>query len=200
MFHESAIGQYLHKLPDAKLVEVYADPGISSSTLSKNELFLPVEEKYGALSLKTHKMMDFCVNNFEFQYLLKIDVTTIMTHFDGAEYEGRNPIDLDELLLFLKKLPCDEDYNGFSLHRHATRNGAESWAAKKGKLISYEKIFGDNNMPPFFSGKCYIVSHRFARFVSENGQEMAQEHEKYFLGAEDLMIGRMYAKFQKLMS
>ena len=144
--------------------------------------------------------MDFCVNHFEFQHLLKIDVTTIMRSFEGAEYEGRKPIDLGELLSFLKTAPYDNDYDGFILHRSATRNNAENWAAKKGEAISYQKVFGDNNMPPFFSGKCYIVSQRFARYVSEYGQEMAQEHEQYFLGAEDLMIGRMYQSFEKMVS
>jgi len=161
---------------------------------------LSTHERYGALSLKTHKMMDFCVNHFEFQHLLKIDVTTIMKTFEGAEYEGRKPIDLEELLSFLKTAPFDNDYDGFILHRSATRNNAENWAAKKGETISFEKVFGDSNMPPFFSGKCYIVSQRFARYVSEYGQEMAEEHEQYFLGAEDLMIGRMYQRFEKMVS
>jgi len=182
------------------IFEVYASPHIPCSTLHKKEIMLSTHERYGALSLKTHKMMDFCVNHFEFQHLLKIDVTTIMKTFEGAEYEGRKPIDLGELLSFLKTAPFDNDYDGFILHRSATRNNAENWAAKKGETISFEKVFGDSNMPPFFSGKCYIVSQRFARYVSEYGQEMAEEHEQYFLGAEDLMIGRMYQRFEKMVS
>lgn len=199
-FHNSIVGQYVQELPGAKIFEVYANPHIPCSALHKNELVLSTHERYGALSLKTHKMMDFCVNHFEFQHLLKIDVTTIMKSFEGAEYEGRKPIDLGELLSFLKTAPYDNDYDGFILHRGATRHNAENWAAKKGETISYQKVFGDSNLPPFFSGKCYIVSQRFARYVSEYGQEMAQEHEQYFLGAEDLMIGRMYQSFEKMVS
>ena len=199
-FHNSIVGQYLLELPAAKILEVYANPHIPCSTLHKDELVLSTAEKYGALSLKTHKMMDFCVSHFEFQHLLKIDVTTIMKSFEGAEYEGRKPIDLEELVSFLKAAPYNNDYDGFILHRSATRNNAENWAAKKGEAISYQKVFGDSKMPPFFSGKCYIVSQRFARYVSENGQEMATEHEQYFLGAEDLMVGRMFQRFEKMLS
>ena len=140
-------------------------------------------------------MLDYCVHHFDFQHLLKIDVTTIMTHFDMPEYEDRNPIDLNELVLFLKTALHKKDYDGFTLHPHASRNNAENWATKKGVTINYEKLFGDGHLPPFYSGKCYILSKRFARYVSQHGQEMAKEHEKYFLGAEDVMIGRSYERF-----
>ena len=200
VFHESVVGQYLRGLAGTRIIEVYANPAISSSTLCTDELVLRAEERYGALSVKTHEMMEFCVNHFDFQHLLKIDVTTIMTRFTGAEYKGRKPINLDRLVLFLKGTRFDKDYDGFHLHRHATRANAENWAAIKGEVISYEKVFGDKKMPPYFSGKCYIVSQRFARYISEYGQDMAREHEKYFLGSEDLLVGRMYEEFQKIMS
>jgi len=199
-FHQSVVGRYLRNLAGTKCVEVYANPGISCSTLNADRLILRTEERYEALSLKTHKMMEFCVNHFEFQNLLKIDVTTIMTRFAGNEYKGRKPIDLDQLVSFLKSASFDNDYDGFLLHRRATRHNAENWAAIKGKTISYEMVFGDENMPPYFSGKCYMVSQRFARYISECGHEMAEEHEKYFLGSEDLLVGRMYIKFKEMMS
>lgn len=196
-FHKSVLGQYLRELPATKILEVYANPDITHSTIHKNELVLRTEERYEVLSLKTYKMLDYCVHHFNFQHLLKIDVTTIMTHFDGPEYKDRKPIDLNELIIFLKDAPCEKDYNGFILHSHATRNNAESWASKKGVIINYEKLFGDGQLPPFFSGKCYILSKRFARYVSQHGQEVAKEHKKYFLGAEDVMIGRLYGRFQE---
>lgn len=196
-FHKSVLGRYLWKLPATKILEVYANPDIPHSTLHKNELVLRTEERYEALSLKTHKMFDYCAHHFNFLHLVKIDVTTILTHFDGPEYEDRKPIDLNELTLFLKQTPREKDYDGFTLHTHATRNNAENWASKKGATINYEKLFGNGLLPPFYSGKCYILSKRFARYVSQYGQEMAKEHEKYFLGSEDVMIGRLYERFQE---
>ena len=52
-------------------------------------------------------------------------------------------------------------------------------------------------MPPFYRGLCYVVSRRFAQYISEFGWEVADEHEKYYLGAEDVMVGRLYGAFQK---
>lgn len=196
-FHESVLGQYLRQLPDAKILEVYANPDMPHSTTQKNELILRAEERYEALSLKTHKMLDYCVHYFDFQHLLKIDVSTVMTQFDEPEYKDRKPIDLNELILFLRNVSYEKDYDGFILHSRATRDNAEGWASKKGAVINYEKLFGGGQLPPFFSGKCYILSRRFARYVSQYGQAAAEEHKKYFLGAEDVMIGRLYEKFQE---
>ena len=196
-FKDSVLGQYLRALRNTITLDVYANPDVSKSFHHNKRLVLRAEEEYSALSLKTHKMMTYCVNHFEFQHLLKIDVTTIMTCFTGYEYEGRKPIDIDKLILFLKNAPYEKDYNGFIRHGRATRNNAENWAAKKGKIINYEKVFGDSShLPPFFSGKCYLVSNLFARYISQYGEGMAEEHEKYFLGAEDVMIGRLYGKFK----
>lgn len=196
-FHKSALGQHLRKLTAAKILEVYANPDIPHSFLHKNELILRTEESYEALSLKTHKMFEYCVQYFNFKHLIKIDVTTIMTQFNMPEYEDRKPIDLNELILFLKKLQLKKDYDGFKLHHNATKNNAENWASKKGATINYEKLFGENNMPSFYSGKCYIISNRFAKYISKHGQTVAEEHKKYFLGAEDVMIGRLYNRFQE---
>lgn len=194
-FHKSVLGQYIQKLPDTKILEVYANPNIHESTLKNNELILKTEEKYEALSLKTHKMFEYCTNHLDFQHILKIDVTTIMTHFDVPEYKDRKPIDQNELILFLISSLHKKDYDGFTLHSRATIDNAENWASKKGATINYKKLFGEGPLPPFYSGKCYILSNHFAKFVSQHGKVVAKEHERYFLGSEDVMIGRLYEKF-----
>ena len=52
-------------------------------------------------------------------------------------------------------------------------------------------------MPPFYSGKCYVLSRRFAEFIALSGAAVADEHRAYFLGSEDVMIGRMYSRFRE---
>ena len=195
--HESVLGQYLRDLPSAKVLEVYADPDIEVSTVLNKKLIVKSEERYENLSSKTYNMIDYCVRNYNFQHLLKIDVTTIMTSYEGKEYKERKPIELDKLIDYLKKAPLNKDYDGFIMHANATKANAESWASKKGGRIDYEKIFGDDKISPFYSGKCYFLSKRFARFVSLNGLHVAEEQKKYFLGAEDVMIGRLYQKFKE---
>jgi len=196
-FHKSVIGNYLLNLPYSKILEVYADPSISRSFHRGNRLILRTPERYEALSLKTFKMIQYCVQRFEFQRLLKIDVTTVMNTFEGTEYEGRKAIDPVKLVHFLQESSPEKHYDGFLLHARASREDAETWAAKKGGKIDYERLFSDGPMPPWFSGKSYFVSQEFARFIGEHGARMAREHVEYFIGAEDLMIGRLFEEFQK---
>ena len=131
-FHASVLGQCHKGLAGARIFEVYAAPDIDHSTLGKNELVLRTQEKYGALSIKTHKMIEYCVRNFDFQHLLKIDVATVRKQLIGSEYEGRKPVDLDELTTFLKTAAFDKDYDGFTLFQNVPRANSEKWAAKKG--------------------------------------------------------------------
>lgn len=198
-FHKSILGQYLGRLERVKILEVYADPDINQSFHNESELILKAQEEYEALSLKTQKMINYCVSHFEFQHLLKIDVAAVRTQLDGSEFAGRKPVDLDKLLLFLKRNSFDADYDGFINQQNASRKGAENWAAKKGKIICYERVFGKSTkLPQFYTGLCYIVSKRFAQYIGEFGQPMATEHHKYFLGSEDVMIGRLYNEFLKM--
>lgn len=196
-FHQSIIGQYLEGLAGAKILEVYANPNIHYPTHNKNELLLRTQEKYEALSLKTYKMIDYCVQHFDFQHLLKIDVAVVRTRFSQPEYEERKPVDLDKLIHFLKQASLDKDYDGFTFYQNVVKKSSENWAAKKGGTINWEKVFGERTqLPPFYRGPCYLVSKRFAKYISQHGRQMAEEHEKYFLGAEDVMIGRLYGEFQ----
>ena len=195
-FNLSPIGIFLRKMPGANLVYVYADPDIPSSFHRGQELFLRSPERYDALSLKTAEMIKYAVHNFEFHRLVKIDVTCVRTDFSARGYEGRVALDIEKLVCFLSCADPVEDYDGFILHAGANRENAEAWAAKKGGIIDYSRLFGDGPMPPFFSGKCYVLSRKFAEFVAEFGSSVAHEHSVYMLGSEDTMVGRLYQMFQ----
>jgi hypothetical protein len=194
-FHESEPGRLLASSPDIRVIEVYADPTVAMSRVRGDELRLRGEERYDALSVKTHRMLEFCVQNFQFRNLLKIDVTTVMTRMDGPTYAGRQPIDQAALARFIREADYGEDYTGFLQHAAADRNGAEGWATKKGGVIDYPRLFGDGPIPPFFSGKCYILSHRFATYVANRGADLAEEQRRYFLGSEDVLVGRLFEKY-----
>ncbi len=195
-FHDSEPGRVLRESVDTRVIEVYADPAVEASRLRGDRLDLRTEERYDALSIKTHRMIEFCMDNLEFSTLLKIDVTTVMSRMDGPQYAGRQAMDQEGLAQFLREVDLGHDYAGFMCHERADRSGAEGWAAKKGGVIDYSRLFGNGPMPRFFSGKCYLLSRRFAAYVARHGAELADEQREYFLGSEDVMIGRLFQRFQ----
>jgi hypothetical protein len=194
-FYRSVVGRYLLQLPNSQIFEVYADPFIGQSFHQINRLVLRAPEKYETLSLKTYEMIRYCVQHFQFRRLLKIDVTTVKKTFD-PQYVGRKPIDLAGLVQFLRQSPYEKDYDGFRLQARQSRENAMNWARKKGRTINYERLFGDGPMPPFFSGKCYFLSRKFAKFISERADGTAQEYAEYLIGAEDVMVGRLFQDFK----
>jgi len=197
-FYASDVGTLLRGAPGVRLLEVYADGGIPASRLDGNRMVLRSNENYRELSIKTHRMIEFCVRNFQFENLLKIDITTVMSQSElgSAEYSERKAMDMAAMAEFLRLADYGRDYLGFVLHERAGREGAENWARKKGVEIDYGRLFGEGPMPPFHSGKCYVISRRFAEFIARFGAEMAVEHHQYLLGSEDVMVGRMYERFK----
>lgn len=194
-FYQSDVGRYLVQLPNSAMFEVYADPLVERSHHSGNRLFLKTPERYDALNLKTFEMICYCVRTFRFRRLLKIDVTTVQTRFEGPEYKDRIPLDLEKLLQSLKDSPPERDYDGFRLHTRVSKRNVQKWAAKKGIEIDFERIYGEERAKPFFSGKCYFVSRAFAEFMAQNGADVVREHAAYLPGAEDAMVGRLFHMF-----
>ena len=195
-FYDSVVGRYLLQLPNSPRFEVYANPFIGQSFHHATRLVLRASETYETLSLKTYEMIRYCVQHFQFCRLLKIDVTTVKKTFD-PQYVGRKPIDLARLVQFLRESPHEKDYDGFRLQARHSRQNAMNWARKKGRPINYESLFGDGPMPPFFNGKCYFLSWEFARFISEHGARTAQQWVESLIGAEDVMVGRLFQDFER---
>ena len=195
-FYCSDVGRYLLQLPNTPILEVYADPHIGHSYHHGNKLILRAPEKYETLSLKTYEMIRYCVRHFQFCRLLKIDVTTVKTRF-APQYVGRKPINLAGLVQFLRESPPEKDYDGWRLQAGHSRENAMNWAKKKGRTIDYERLFGNGLMPPFFSGKCYFLSWVFAKFISEHGAGTAQEFAECLIGAEDVMVARLFQDFER---
>ncbi|MFQ6538465.1 MULTISPECIES: hypothetical protein [Aphanothece] len=195
-FHLSPLGRFLKQWKGAQIIEVYADDSLYRPHASSRRVILNCREDYTQLSFKTLLMMRYCVKQFKFTRLLKIDVTTVMTDLSAPEYAGRKPLSQPALIAFLRDADTATDYNGFICHTSADRNGAESWAAKKGLCIDYESLFGDSCMPAFYSGKCYFVGIHFAKYIAIHGYDYAEEHSRLLAGAEDVMVGRLFREFQ----
>jgi hypothetical protein len=195
-FYATEFGQYLKGLQNTLILETYADPEISESMHVNEKLILKTNEKYENLSVKTYLMIDYCVSNFKFRNLLKVDVTTVLPRSNLDSASSHAEITPDQLVRFLGDRGKFGDYEGIKLLSDAGRSGAENWARKKGGAIDYLRVFGNRNMPPYYTGKCYFLSHCFARFISQHGASMAREHAHYLMGSEDVMIGRLYGAFK----
>lgn len=194
-FLASAAGVELSRRPDVLMLEVHADPTVPESVIVDGKMLLRANERYEELSLKTHRMIELAVDEVSFDSLLKIDVTTVMTQLDSPEYANRQPMDMQAIAQFLSDADYRRDYFGFLQHVGAGREGAENWARKKDGRIDYERLFGQEPMPPFYSGKCYVLSRAFAEFIARHGAPVAEEQKRYFMGSEDVMVGRLYQQF-----
>lgn len=194
-FSISSVARFLGERPKTRIVPVYAEMGISQPEIAGGRLLVPAEETYEKLSLKTYEMIAAACELFQFDWLLKIDVSVVRRNFSDPEYADRKPIDLDDLLAYLQQAPNNGDYDGYTFMQSPSRDGALNWARKKGKAINYERIFGDGPMCSFYSGKCYFISRRLAEFIRREGEAIAREQAEHFLGSEDVMIGRLYEKF-----
>jgi hypothetical protein len=196
-FYRSAPGRHLLKLPSTKIFEVYASPNIQSSFHEDNRLVLRTTESYDTLSLKTFEMIRYCVEKFDFLRILKIDVTIVRRRIEGIQYTGRRPLDLEKVDEFLATLPIESEYAGYVRHERTEREQVIAWAAKKGGKINFQNIFGSDPVPPFYGGLCYCVGRAFAEFISGRGASMAREHSLHLMGAEDVMIGRLFKLFSE---
>jgi len=202
-FHESRIGKYLKSFGDTRCIYVRADPTLSKSKMGTDCLTLTVDtvEAYSNLCLKTYKMIQYCTNHLSFDFLMKIDVTS------GVEAMNLNPevvnrvSDQQKMIDHLEEVKNSigmrtfDHYAGWKKIK-ANQTGVERWARLKGLEIDYEKLLGGEILLPYFSGKCYTVSRRFARFISEHGEGVALAHTQCLPGSEDMMIGRLYGRFK----
>jgi hypothetical protein len=199
-FYRSEVGSFLRENAATRILEVHADPGIGRPRIAGSRMVLRSNESYKDLPAKTQRMIEFSVKRIRFDSLLKIDITTVMTQSELGlpEYSDIKAMDMAALAEFLRHADYGRDYNGFLLYEGAGREGAESWARKKGLSIDYARFFGDGPMLPFYAGKCYVLSRRFAEFIARSGAETAIEHQRYFPGSEDVMIGRLYDRFRSV--
>lgn len=199
-FLGSEVGVLLRETPGTRVLEVYSDVNAPRSRLDGRRMVLHGNESYQDLTIKTQRMIEFAVRRFRFESLLKIDVTTALTQSElgSPEYAERKAMDMAAIADFLRRADYHQDYLGFTQHANAGREGVENWARKKGLAIDYPRLFGDGPVPPYYTGKCYVIGRRFAEFIARSGGAMAAEQRQFLPGSEDVMIGRLYERYRKL--
>lgn len=200
-FRRSPVGRAIERLPSSRRIFVYADPDLPKPSLEEDVLRLDTEESYANLAMKTYLMVKHCVEALRFDHLVKIDVTSGIERFNRDERVRNRVGDPDEMVRFIDRLSGDlgagraGDYDGWRLVR-AKRRGIERWARVKGLEIDLDRVFPDDRIPPYYSGKCYCLSRRLAEFVAAHGEGVAREHVRHLSGSEDVLVGRLYDAFK----
>lgn len=205
VFEASPLAALLRERADCLVLQVWAG-GDQQPSLEGNRLTLPVPEAYEQLSRKTWRMLRYCSRHWQFEQLIKLDLSCVRQRWEGAAYAGRKPLNLEALCAYLElrlnaPLPQpslgNPDYDGFLRHAHPRRQDVEAWGARKGAQLNLNRIWpGGEDPPSFFSGKCYAVSADLARYISAHGRAMAGQHKRHLHGAEDMMVARLALDFQ----
>jgi hypothetical protein len=190
----TALMQGLQSDPKFRILEVYADEGLTQATLVGDRLTVNCREAYTFLSIKTYLMIQSALG-LDFDFLLKLDATIVRygdkKHKKSKQMSARLTPDAVESCLVSPTF-FDTPYNGL-MSQSANLHGFESWARTKNIHIDYAKVFpGLGRTPEYFLGKYYSLSRDFCQFIADYGREMAFQHHRHLGGSEDVLIGRLY--------
>jgi len=194
-FYVSPVAKWLARDDRFTLFEVFADGTLTDDLVTKNRVTLCVEEQYRNLPQKTFNMIRFFTETSKYDYILKIDVTTLTTALKNDIPTGGKKISTESILELISDPTFLQHYNGYS-RVTAQRRGAENWAKNKTIKIDYDRVFDSNTLPNFFSGKLWLISHEFAKFIVSNNPDTLDLFTNFF-PAEDVMIGYIFTRFEQ---
>lgn len=195
----SALLRRVRADPRFRVLQVHADPALDKPRLHGETLTLPCPEDYGALSLKTWHLTAAAARIFpKYRVLLKLDVTVASNDQRPASQPGplKYRVTSDAVLAALPEvLSADKHYNGL-LSQRVFREGFEAWSATKGLNCDFARVFSeDRSTPEYFLGKFYALGRPFGDYIASEGKAMALEHLEYLGGSEDMLVGRLYARW-----
>ena len=177
---------------NTQIVEVYA--GYDVNSVEPGRMCLSAVESYDRLSQKTYEMIRHSVESFEFDYLIKMDVTLTYEKIDGLHW--RNYFTLDMVDEFVQRESYKE-YDGIYF-QEITQRAFLSWASDKSLNVDFQAEFGFEHIyPNCYCGKCYCISKDFAKFISDVGKNIADRYVKNLAGCEDMFIGKCFQKYSK---
>jgi len=195
-FYASPVIAFLKNIDGLDVFEVTANPSITATALEGNQLVIKTDESYVNLPLKTYKMICHLSEHLNYDFIVKIDVTTLTRAISNNSLTGGKVITNSELISLFSDPDYYRDYNGF-VQLNARRRGAENWAANKGISIEYDKVFKGDTLPPFYSGKTWLIGKEFANFIANEGMTTVELFSRYF-PAEDVMLGFLYQRYISL--
>jgi hypothetical protein len=168
----------------------------------KDTLFLKCKESYDTLSIKTYNMIRMCYVHRNFDYLIKIDSSIV--NYDEKKNVGYSKkvrsfyYDLNRISFLLSndfKFRLNKDYGGLHITPSGDKEGYIEWAKKKNIAIEYDKVFGENDPPRKYTGKCYYISKQLCGIIINKGYSIAKLHAESLGGSEDTLIPSVYSKY-----
>ena len=186
--------------PSTVVIEVYA--GSPETKYLDGKLYLSCNESYGELSVKTYEMIKYCVSNFEFDVLIKIDSTIIgydvrlnMKLGNGVSDFVYNLTDVEKMLFSDSWFDDHGDYGGVVLYDSPDEHGLRFWGVDRSVSlpITYDANFQPSSA--YYTGKFYFMSKKLCEYVMENGEELARSYVKNLGGSEDVFIGNLFGKY-----
>jgi len=169
-----------------------------------DQITLTNNEKYDKLHTKTYDMIKFCVSNFNFKHIVKLDCN-FLTYSSVGE-RTRNKIcgvDRVEKLIFKSRFAQYAGTNG----RPFLKRDYYKWMQGRGEAVKLPEPEWMSEDITYYCGKAYKIGYDFASFISKSKQcaEIHNQHdikdENGFrpFSIEDVMIGRMFKLFEESM-
>lgn len=185
--------------PDVGIFEYYR--GSDKVKFENRQLYLPGEERYDKLHVKTYDMINWTVNNMSFNRLVKLDCN-FMSYTHVGERTRKKICGLDRVnrTIFKQKYASYLGSNG----REFLLRDFHAWSKQKGINSVLETPYWMKEGIWYFCGKCYRINYDFANFISKSSEcknILKQHNVKNILGVhpfavEDVMIGRMHTAFE----
>ena len=177
----------INSRPNFKILEVFASEKTNSCNLLENKLTVSTAESYDNLSIKTYKMLKFCVENLDFDCLLKIDSSIIENRHKKISY-------LFSFEYFLEKFYQDKilgEYNGLTPILNNTIDSFRNWANSKKLFVLPEVLIseiGKKAWPDsYWGGKCYCLGRNSINKILSK-PEIFEKFKNLMGGCEDMCV------------
>jgi hypothetical protein len=184
---------YLHysKLSNFTFIDFYGDSINSGGT--NNSVILEAEDDYSKLSIKTIKMVEYSVNNIDFDFLVKIDSSIV----SDAHVSSSNLFSFDNFIRKFNSNFFNLEYNGYVPILRNTFKSFRSWAASKKLAVMPEILFQDIGLDmwpnSYWGGKCYSISLQCCHALINN-KPLFYRFKELMGGCEDLCVGTVLRK------
>ena len=183
------------------IIFVYGDEKIKKAEIKDHheergiqDLIIPYKENYITLSEKTVKGIQYCVSNFNFNYVYKADITKVIE----IDYLDLDKEEREDFIGISAIRPRKDKWGGFThlgIIRECTpcaRRVFRRWASKR-DLKVHDWLYDD---AVYYSGwKPYGLSRKFAEIVARYGDAYSKLYIESFAGCEDHMIGKIWKDF-----
>lgn len=176
------------KYDNIKIIDVYADENISEEyNYNNNELTVKTKECYENLSIKTYKMIETCINLFDFNFLLKLDSAIIKNKYNHIN----SKFSFEYFVKNFKSGKIIKEYGGCCPILETSIDSLAHWSLNKG-LESSPSLFSmsiGGELPQYYwAGSSYCLSRKNCLKTIKN-KDIFIKAKDYMCGIEDLSVG-----------